>query len=94
MLRAAAGRALPPGLAATVELHVQNGAGDAVHTLSARNGHLEYCEAPALDPDARVSGDPQDYVAALGPAPSSRGLRIEGDRQAAGAMLGLLTTAA
>ncbi|CAB4933910.1 unannotated protein [freshwater metagenome] len=91
ILRADVGRPAPRNLNTTVELHVIEDAGPSIHTMTARGGHLGYSELPAAHPDARIAGPVAAYVAAFGPTPSAEGLRVEGDRRAAGAMLRLLS---
>jgi DNA-binding HxlR family transcriptional regulator len=87
ILRLAPGHAEVSG-DAVVDLAVVRPDGDVRHyTLSAADGSVQISEQEAEQPDARVLGDEESWIRALGPLPDRGGLKISGNRQAAEALL-------
>ena len=96
ILRVAPGLCFPPaGLAGVTELTVEQPDGVVRHyALTAARGALSVAEVQAPDADARISGTENDWIEALGPDAARTGLRIEGDRHLAAAMLDGIVAAA
>ena len=57
------------------------------YVLTASDGRVEIEEREESSPDARVSGSHKAWIAALGPDADRDGLKIEGDRSLAEALL-------
>ena len=95
ILRLAPGLHLPSaGLTGVVELAVEQPDGAVRHyVLSAAHGELTVAEREASDADARIAGTEKNWIDALGPDAVRTGLRIEGDRRLATALLDGLSAA-
>jgi DNA-binding HxlR family transcriptional regulator len=63
------------------------------YLLTARDGRVEIEEREESSPDARVSGSHKAWIAALGPDADRDGLKFEGDRSLAEALLDGITAA-
>ncbi len=64
------------------------------YVLTARDGRVEIQEREESSPDARVSGPHKAWIAALGPDGDRSGLKFEGDRSLAEALLHGVSAAA
>src|SRR5947209_307921 len=81
---------LGSGADGIVELRVDDpkaGTSSASYTLTLRDGEVTVDQQPAEAPDARVTGDVADWVAALSPDGSRGDLAISGDRELAERLL-------
>jgi DNA-binding HxlR family transcriptional regulator len=89
ILRIAPGLVAPPAsLSGVAEFSVRLDAGMTKHyALTARNGSVTIAEREDPGADARVTGSQEDWIDALGPDADRSGLRIEGDKRLASAML-------
>lgn len=79
----------PATLSAAVTLKVEaTGAEEPlVYGLTASDGKVSATEGPAERPQATVTGGVQEWVSALSPGGGLDGLRIDGDRELAAAVL-------
>ena len=89
ILRIAPGLVDPPAsLSGVTNFAVHVDATTTKHyALTAHRGSVTIAEREDADADARVSGSQEDWIDALGPDADRSGLRIEGDKRLASAML-------
>jgi hypothetical protein len=91
ILRVSPGLQAPSRASGTVELTVSGDAGDRPYALTARDGRITIEERAAPDAEAHVSGSEQAWIDALGPEGTRAGLRVDGDRDLAAALLDSLS---
>ena len=78
----------PPSAKGLVELVCEGDrGGDRTFAMSVGGGHVAISEQPVERSDARVSGTPEAWVAALGPAGDASRLEFTGDRGLADGLL-------
>ena len=96
IFRLAPGMASPSaGLAGTVDFVVRTREDqERVFRLEAAGGHVTITERVSGPADATVSGTEEQWIAALGPDGSAKGLELSGDRDLAEELLGVFAAAA
>jgi hypothetical protein len=78
----------PESLTGSVEMVVDGDrGGQRSFVLTCSGGSVSISEAPAEQPEARVRGDVDAWVAALGPEADQSGLTFSGERQLADGLL-------
>jgi len=83
---------LPPGTIGTVELRINDRDGNvASYTLQVTDGHATIEERSADRPDALITGDVPDWIAAFAPDRDRSQLAITGDEKLADELLDGLT---